>query len=233
MSIKSAACARNARTQPSELEDHSMKNACQLITKEVAQKVLATVDAGLSNGLGKPVPGEMCVEAAVCFALGLPHSDDPGCVAQSVRTLKIGLNDRPWSSPQARAKGLRRLALAQLGSKGMNEVKFMRLVADMTVRKVVPQALRAAITCLGAFPRHVEALEAAAVKCAVEGTSDAASYAASAASDASYAASYAASAASYAASAASYDNGLAAFAEEVVQILIAMNAPGAQWLSLT
>lgn len=39
------------------------------LTKEIAQKVLTTVDKGLSCGLGHPKPGQMCVEAAVCYAL--------------------------------------------------------------------------------------------------------------------------------------------------------------------
>lgn len=40
------------------------------LTKTLAKKVLETVDAGLCSGLGNPKPGEMCVEAAVCFAYG-------------------------------------------------------------------------------------------------------------------------------------------------------------------
>ena len=92
-----------------------MTKAAQIeINRDVAAKVLATVDAGLSHGLGKAKPGFMCVEAAVCYALGLPHGDDPGCVSPAIRSLKITLNDRYWSSNEARAKGLRRLALAQL-----------------------------------------------------------------------------------------------------------------------
>lgn len=51
------------------------------ITREIASKVLEVVDAGLVKGLGQPLPGQMCVEAAVCFAMGLPHSDEPTCVA--------------------------------------------------------------------------------------------------------------------------------------------------------
>lgn len=47
------------------------------LSKDVARKVLATVDAGLVSGLGKPIPGKMCVEAAVNYALGRPHGDDP------------------------------------------------------------------------------------------------------------------------------------------------------------
>ena len=33
------------------------------ITLDIAKKVLATVDAGLVNGVGEPKPGSMCVEA--------------------------------------------------------------------------------------------------------------------------------------------------------------------------
>src|SRR6185295_6211374 len=78
------------------------------LTEAVAAKVLQVVDAGLCVGKGKPVLGQMCVEAAVCFALGEPHSDEPSCVGSAVRAFKIRLNDSPWSSDQARAKGMRR-----------------------------------------------------------------------------------------------------------------------------
>lgn len=63
------------------------------ITKEIAIKVRDTVDAGLVQGKGSPIPGQMCVEAAVCFAMGLPHSDEPPCVSPAIRALKIRLND--------------------------------------------------------------------------------------------------------------------------------------------
>src|SRR5690606_30726578 len=133
------------------------------ITREVAVKVLDTVDAGLVHGKGDPVPGQMCVEAAVCYAMGLPHSDQPACVAPALRQLKIALNDKAWSSPQARAQGLRRLALAQLGSAGvLDEVEFTRRVAEMAIRKAVPLALRAAAR---RNPQHAESLEAAAERC--------------------------------------------------------------------
>ena len=84
----------------------------------------------------------MCVEAAVCYALGLPHGDDPGCVAASVRLLKINLNDKQWESNDSRAKGLRRLGLAQLGSLGViDDAEFARRVATMTIGTIVPRAL--------------------------------------------------------------------------------------------
>lgn len=86
------------------------------ITSDLARRVLEVVDAGLSHGVGDPIPGKMCVEAAVCYALGQAHGDDPICVDQYVRTFKITVNDENWSSKKARAIGLRRIAIAQLGT---------------------------------------------------------------------------------------------------------------------
>lgn len=103
------------------------------ITKAVAAKVLEVVDAGLSRGLGNKVPGQMCVEAAVCYAMGEPHTDHPRCVTLAIRDTKININDHAgWGDRyldsddkeiikirKDRSKGLRRLAIAQLGSKGV------------------------------------------------------------------------------------------------------------------
>jgi hypothetical protein len=145
------------------------------ITREIATKVRDTVNAGLVSGVGVRKPGQMCVEAAVCYALGLPHGDDPGCVAQSLRRLKIRLNDSSWSSPEARANGLRRLALAQLGSAGvLDEREFVRRVVDVTIRKALPRGLRAAA---GVLPKHADTLEAAAARCEREGTREACQHA--------------------------------------------------------
>lgn len=229
-----------------------------VITREIARTVRDIVDAGLSSGLGKQEPGQMCVEAAVCYALGLPHGDDPGCVAQSLRLLKIRLNDALWSSKAARAAGLRRLAIAQLGSAGvLDEQEFTRRVVDVTIRKAVPQGLRAAAKVNST---HAQALEDAATQCEREGTREAcrdarvvaraaaaaeavsaAGYAAEAAAaagaadeavsaaEAGYAAGYAAAAA---AGAEAGDKSLAEYTEWVVGILIDMQAPGCEWLDL-
>ena len=203
------------------------------IRREHAEKVVELIGHGLVSGLGNPTPGEMCVEAVVCHALGLPHGDDPGCVSPSLRRLKIRLNDAPWSSNQARAHGLRRLALAQLGSQGaIDESVFRQRVVEMTIRKVVPVGVRAAARL---NPTHAEALEAAAVRCEQEGTRDAARIAAAAADGADASADYAADAAAYGADAAdarTRDRVLAQFAEWVVEILSDLNAPGCQWLTL-
>src|SRR5579859_5139719 len=122
---RAVGCSSNSRWE-------KYKMTAQIeITRELAEKVLTIVDAGLVKGVGNPKPGQMCVEAAVCFAMGLPHGDEPSCVAPSLRNLKIRLNDSSWSSNQARAKGLRRLALTQLGSAGLlDEQEFARRIVD-------------------------------------------------------------------------------------------------------
>lgn len=108
------------------------------VNEALAKKVLETVDAGLVYGLGKPTPGSMCVEAAVCFAMGLPHSDKPTCVGSAVRAFKIRMNDANWSSNAKRTKGLRKLAIAQLGSDAIDQQTFVRILAEQTIRQIVP-----------------------------------------------------------------------------------------------
>ena len=149
------------------------------ITREIAIKVRDTVDAGLVKGKGIQIPGQMCVEAAVCYAMGLPHSDEPPCVSAAVRSLKIGLNDSAWSSDKIRGRGMRRLALAQLGSAGtVDDAEFNRRVIEVIIRRFVPIALRAAAS-VHHKQIHKDALEAAAVNCEKAETSWAASWAAS------------------------------------------------------
>ncbi len=144
------------------------------VNEASAAKVLELVDAGLVQGLGQPRPGEMCVEAAVCFALGLPHDDDPQCVARALREVMVRLNDADWPSDAARAKGLRKLAVAQLGSLGvLDEREFAGRLVKVTIGKVLPQALRGAAAKCGDVAQR-SALEAAAVRCEVEQNREAA-----------------------------------------------------------
>ena len=152
---------------------------------------------GLSNGLG--VQGsQVCIEAAICETLGLPHGDDPGCVGAAVRAFKISLNDSRWSSPKARAEGMRDLGLAQLGSKdSVNDVEFVKRLSEKLIRVLVPKLFRQI------FPENGVCL-AAADRCEKEGTLDAA--------DAASAASLAANASASAAAAAAYAAGSAATA---------------------
>jgi hypothetical protein len=178
------------------------------INETVARKLLTVVDAGLSHGMGDPTPGNMCIEAAVCYALGMPHSDDPGD-APALRRLKIRLNNSAWSSKTARAKGMRRLALAQLGSAGvLDEAEFVKRVVRLAIQVYVPLALRAAASMKG-NKAHKDALESAAAACEAEPTREhavqARAAAAAAAADA-----YAAPAAAYATAAAAADAAAAA-----------------------
>src|ERR1700722_17522478 len=142
----------------------TMNAASPVITKSIARKVLSVVDAGLIKGAGnadknnRGKPGAMCVEAAVCYALDLPHGDDPACVSRALRSLKIKLNDSNWSSAKARAAGLRRLAVAQLGSRDhVDDNEFANRVAELAIRTSVPLALRAAAS-INKNPADAQAL---------------------------------------------------------------------------
>jgi hypothetical protein len=176
------------------------------IDLELARKVLSIVDAGLTHGLGKPEPGQMCVEAAVNYALGAPHGDQPACVASSLRSLKIRLNDASWSSNEARTKGLRRLAIAQLGSAGaLDEGQFVARCAQLAIQTCVPSALREA-TRVCREP-HKTRMLVIAERCEREPTRKNAIEARNEANAAAYAAAYADAAYAYAdaAYAAAYD----------------------------
>jgi hypothetical protein len=113
------------------------------ITKALAIRVLNVVDAGLVDGVGDPEPGKMCVEAAVSYAMGEPHTDRPTCVHPRLRQFKIWLNDGPWDSDLARTKGLREIAIAQLGSVNtLNWELFQRDLSDLVLNKFSGAALK-------------------------------------------------------------------------------------------
>jgi hypothetical protein len=231
------------------------------LTEAVAVKVLETVDAGLCGGVGKPVPGKMCVEAAVCFALGLPHGDNPPCVGTAVRRFKMRLNDSRWPSDQARASGMRKLAVAQLGSDSINQLEFATKVTLKTIQRILPKTLR----LIGQrVPARVDEFESLAIAC--EQATDLASartasvnakkaayayaYAYAAAAAAAYAdAAAAAAAAAYAAADAAADAAayaaayayayadarheiLLMSAEIGLEALVECGSPGCQWLPL-
>ena len=129
---------------------------------------------GLSLGLGEQ-GGQVCIEAAVCEVLGLTHSDDPQCITQAVRNFKLILNDSKWSSPEVRAKSLRDLGLAQLGSLGVvNGEEFDKRMAEKTIRVILPKLFREL------WPED-EKMLAVALRCEQEGTKEAAKAAAKAA----------------------------------------------------
>jgi hypothetical protein len=108
------------------------------IDEQLCIKILSIVDKGLVQGLGVPEPGKMCVEAAVSYALGLDHGDKPECVGEVVREFKIKLNDAIWPSDIERASGLRKLAIAQLGSNTIDQYKFIEYIIIQTVKRILP-----------------------------------------------------------------------------------------------
>jgi hypothetical protein len=139
-------------------------NQVKAPTREHAAKIIELLQHGLVEGVGKPEPGKMCVEAAVCYALGEPHGDTPTCVGSAVRAFKIRLNDAKWPSNQARADGLREIAIAQLGSNEIDQREFAKRVTLKVIQQITPIALRSAAK---AVPAHEVALNAAATACEV------------------------------------------------------------------
>lgn len=216
------------------------------ITDEIARNVLSAVDGGMVSGLWDP---------------GEERRDTPERIALTLRTFTVGLNyAASWPDSATRAKGMRRLTLAQLGSRGhLDEIVLAGELADLanswTDGILYPKA--------HAIYAQAWADNAATYAAVADGThvaSDtddahiaaraAAAHAAHAANAVAYVdATYAASnvghraQASYvplsishieaAAMNASIAAGsLSRMAEDVVQLLIHLKAPGAKWLEL-
>lgn len=94
------------------------------------------VDLKHANGPGK---GQMCIEAAICAVLEYDSEDQPKCVTKEIINFKIELNDSYWSSPKARAKGLRDLGLAQLGSRGViTGSQFTKAFKEEAQKELLP-----------------------------------------------------------------------------------------------
>lgn len=123
-------------------------------SKELIAKIDSIIIRGLSHGIGHR-DGQMCLEAALCYALDRPHGEDPGCVPYSVRAFSIRINDSAWSSPEARAKGLRDLGIAQLGSLGaISDTQFAVRMATKTHDLLIPEMKRHAPS-----PRYAKSIK--------------------------------------------------------------------------
>lgn len=234
-------------------------NKTVTLSETLARKVIDTVSLGLCSGLGTPIPGRMCVEAAVNYACGFSHGDDPVCVGLAVRAFKISLNDsKYWKSNQSRAEGMKYIAVAQLGSDQLNQVEFSKcltlkiinvLLADMLDEcglEAAAQRCREAKDLQSAYEAAENAANAAkyAAEYAAENAAEYAAYAADAAADAArYAANaaeyaeYASNAAKYAANAARYaaeyaEKYLTLAADLCLEVLIEMESPGVAFLHL-
>ena len=219
------------------------------VTSELVGRIEEILGRGLCHGQGDPSK-QMCVEAAVCYAMGLPHGDNPPCVGEAVRFFKMSLNDSTWSSDLARANGMRKIAIAQLGSNTLDQVEFARIISEKTIRILIPtlfrEVFKANQACLKAADLCETGAGSADTAYAASNTAAAAAHAAArTAADAARAtrAAYAAYAASYATTAAaSYaaatldggvtvsDKYLILSAELCFQALDEMNSPGAVWM---
>ena len=226
------------------------------ITKELVTKINKLLDEGLVCGLGNPIPGKMCVEALICYALDLPHGDEPNCVSPAIRSLKIRLNDSNWSSNKARAEGMRNLAVLQLGTNNnFSDVDFTHKVAMFSCCEFLPFFLRDIDKEKKWFTEELEsglrnaktleeaknaaandayaadaATDAADAATDAADAADAAATATDAAAYAAYAAYAAANAAANAAAANADDKYLNLFAKGVERILIEMNVPGKDFI---
>lgn len=104
-----------------------MKEVTISPTKEIVNKLKQILKAGLQMGAGSMTkPGTFCVQQAVSKAIGHPDfRDQPHiCVGSSVNEFGITVNDQNWSSDEARAKGMERFAIAELGSNKINQNRF-------------------------------------------------------------------------------------------------------------
>jgi len=114
-----------------------------MINQELANKINCLLDKGVTCGFSKdPKPGEMCLEQVVSYALGEDITDEPSCVGYEVRWFVTRLNDRNWSSPSARAEGMRDLAIAQLGSNSLDQKEFLEKLSFAVFTKIFPAMFR-------------------------------------------------------------------------------------------
>jgi len=208
-----------------------------MINQELVNKIHCLLDKGVTPGFSKdPKPGNMCLEQAVSYALEEEITGHPSCVGEEVRAFVTCLNDVRWSSPSARAEGMRDLAIAHLGSNSLDQNEFIDKLVFAVITKMLPAMFRD----LGEerWKKEIKSLEGAkdleeAIKAAYD-AADAACYVAlSAACAASYAvfATYAVNAVCYAADATNTgDKYRSMVAHLVVEVLKDMKSPGCQFL---
>ena len=110
------------------------------VTNDLVSRIEEVLGRGLCVGRGDS-SSQMCVETAVCFAMRL-NSDNPPSVGGGVMSFIITLNDANWPNAFERAAGMRKLAIAQLGSDTLNQFKFAHRLREKTIRVLVPALFR-------------------------------------------------------------------------------------------
>lgn len=129
------------------------------VNADIVNKILAIVDQGLIGNKGNK-PGRFCVEQCIDYVAnveranikgeklekGFVPDDEPDCVSESVRGFKIGLNDDGnWLNIGHRARGMRRLAIVQLGSVGIVKAKDFNAGLKVIKNRLIHQHNDAAI----------------------------------------------------------------------------------------
>lgn len=99
------------------------------VAPEVRKRLIQIGKKGIAFGLSDgPVPGELCIQAAICAAMGEKHGDEPTCVEQPDNRISIAVNDLNWGTNRTRAKYLLPIGLAQLGTKGEDRLPWLKRV---------------------------------------------------------------------------------------------------------
>jgi hypothetical protein len=114
------------------------------ITKKHIEDLLKLFSRGLISGAGQD-PNHFCVQQAVHKVLDgeleAQKSDRPPqwCVKDEICSFGIRMNDaHGWGGVTNRAKGLRRFAVAELGSNKINYADFHRKLVDKLSGKITP-----------------------------------------------------------------------------------------------
>ena len=116
-----------------------MKNPIkQMYNEKTAKEIIRLCSFGLIGDNGKPKEGSMCIENVVSYALGEKFSDAPSCVGSEIQMAKVALNDCLWTSNKARAKGMVKLGIAQLGSNTVCQEAFKQLLKLKSTQKLLP-----------------------------------------------------------------------------------------------
>lgn len=126
-----------------------------------ARRLLRVIDAGLESddeatrhGSAAPHCG---VLGAFRYALGEPNGDTPTPWTLSPTMMYVldGLNNCCWSSPDTRASGLRRLAIASLGTATkFDEAEFVQRALQLAIQTSLPTALRATAAAVNVMPNN-------------------------------------------------------------------------------
>lgn len=141
------------------------------ITERDVREVLRIIDFGLCSqaSTDNPTVGKMTVQQAVCLVFKEPHWARPSCVAALLHQFTDRLNDARWSSNASRARGLRRLAVAPLGTADrLDQMLLAKELSRTMIVNLIPRVFRILAELFEA-PYSTELLDAAK-KCEREGT---------------------------------------------------------------